>query len=134
MIGSSVSSSRGSKPLIKNTPAPLQYAGFILGNAPSILSDAVNSALRQELDQLSKELPDLSTEYIAVLEDLYIDYDETLREFVYVVEEESADLARTLEYGTPTQPPLAGLRNAASQGAPRIAKSINESISKVTGK
>lgn len=134
MAGTSTYTPHGSRPLVKNAPSPLVYASYVASNAPQILADAVNEAIQEETEYLKETLPLDHPEYQEIADFFGIGYDPKTSSFVYVVDEQYADRARLIEYGSPTQSPAAVLRNAARNGAVRLNDSISKNLAKVLGR
>lgn len=133
MARTSTYTPHGSSPLIKNAPSPLVYTSYVLENASQILATAVSDALEDETNYLRDTLPQEHPEFQEIADFFGIEYDAKTSSFVYVVDDQYADKAHLLEYGSPSQAPTAVLRNAAKNGAERLTKSINNNIARLIG-
>lgn len=121
----------GSHPLIQGLPSPLVYMEYVLGNAPEILSRAINAAVNEEIDAVREDLVNRNSAYAGNTDNVDITYEDGF--FVYEVSGPFAGQAREEEYGKRSFAARPALRTTARKSATRLEKSISNNLKKELG-
>lgn len=121
-----------SKAIISGVPSQLSYLIEVLSDPGTIISNAVNKALTEEVGELRSTLMWSHAEYSAIASSFDIEWDSASKSFVYVVDAPMGTRAREIEYGSPDEPAARVQTTAAVHRAryleSKIQKYLNEEL------